>query len=209
MTILLSDPQVHSVPVHDEGEPMVLLDSSFGPAYAAVRASLAQRLLLARDRLPAGIGLRVVDGHRSIADQQAIIAGYAAQLSRLHPGITADDLERLTSRFVAPIAVAPHLAGAAVDLTLVSLLDGHELDLGTPIDATPEESDGACCFDAPQVTGPARQNRALLAQVLEGVGMINYPTEWWHWSYGDRYWALCTGAPAALYGPVSARLVLA
>ncbi len=209
MTILLSDPQVHGVPVHDEGEPMVLLDSSFGPAYAAVRASLAQRLLLARDRLPAGIGLRVVDGHRSKADQQAIVAGYAAKLSRLQPGLTGAELERLTSRFVAPISVAPHVAGAAVDVTLASTLDGRELDLGTPIDATPEESDGACFFDAPQVTGRARKNRALLAQVLEGVGLVNYPTEWWHWSYGDRYWAVSTGAPAALYGPVSARLVLA
>jgi D-alanyl-D-alanine dipeptidase len=34
--------------------------------------------------------------------------------------------------------------------------------------------------------------------------LVNYPTEWWHWSYGDRYWALMTGAPAALYGPVAA-----
>jgi len=30
---------------------------------------------------------------------------------------------------------------------------------------------------------------------------VNYPTEWWHWSYGDRYWAFVTGAPHALYGP--------
>jgi D-alanyl-D-alanine dipeptidase len=207
MTILRSDPQVHDVPVYDEGEPMVLLDGSFGPAYAAVRASVAQRLLLARDRLPAEIGLRVVEGHRSTADQQAIFDGYTAQLSRLYPDLAGDELERLTGRFVAPISVAPHVAGAAVDLTLVH--DGRVLDLGTPIGATPEASDGACFFDAAQVTGRARKNRALLASVLEGVGLVNHPTEWWHWSYGDRYWALSTGAPAALYGPVSARLVLA
>lgn len=28
-------------------------------------------------------------------------------------------------------------------------------------------------------------------------------SEWWHWFYCDRYWALTTGSPAALYGPVS------
>jgi D-alanyl-D-alanine dipeptidase len=33
--------------------------------------------------------------------------------------------------------------------------------------------------------------------------LLSDPTEWWHWSYGDRYWALMTGAPAALYGPVA------
>ena len=27
-----------------------------------------------------------------------------------------------------------------------------------------------------------------------------YPTEWWHWSFGDRYRAFFTGEPAARYG---------
>lgn len=75
--------------------------------------------------------------------------------------------------------------------------------MGTPIDATPEESDGACYLDAAHITGHARANRLLLAHALTGAGLDNYPTEWWHWSYGDRYWALVTGAPAALYGPLS------
>jgi D-alanyl-D-alanine dipeptidase len=57
---------------------------------------------------------------------------------------------------------------------------------------------------APGVARRARANRELLARVLRGAGLVNYPTEWWHWSYGDRYWALVTGAQAALYGPVAA-----
>lgn len=210
MTILLSDPRVGAIPVDDEGEPLVELTAPFGPARARVRVSLAQRLLLARDRLPDGVSLRVVEGHRSIADQRAIIACYAAELSAVRPDLSHDlaELERLTSRFVSPVAVAPHVAGAAVDLTLVDG-DGRELDLGTPIDATPEQSDGACYFAARNIGPEARVYRALLADVLGSVGLVNYPTEWWHWSYGDRYWALATGAPAALYGPISAHLVAA
>jgi hypothetical protein len=46
-------------------------------------------------------------------------------------------------------------------------------------------------------TVPVRESAERL------VGFVNYPTEWWHWSYGDRYWALATGAPAACYGPVN------
>jgi hypothetical protein len=65
-----------------------------------------------------------------------------------------------------------------------------------------EQSGGACYFDAPLAGRHARANRELLAQVLRGAGLVNYPTEWWHWSYGDRYWALMTGATAAVYGPV-------
>jgi D-alanyl-D-alanine dipeptidase len=44
------------------------------------------------------------------------------------------------------------------------------------------------------------QNRLVMIKALTAVGMANYPTEWWHWSYGDRYWALAAGAAAAHYG---------
>ncbi|GGO75919.1 M15 family metallopeptidase [Nocardioides deserti] len=124
---------------------------------------------------------------------------------RLHPGIGPADLERLTSRFVAPLDVAPHVAGAAVDLTLVDVSTdpaGVELDLGTPIDATPEQSGGRCFTAAAHISAAARARRDLLAEVLGAEGLVNYPTEWWHWSHGDRYWALVTGAGHALHGPV-------
>jgi D-alanyl-D-alanine dipeptidase len=205
--VLLSDPRVSAVPARECGEPLTELDESFGPCRALVRVSVARRLAQARDMLPRGVGLRVVDGYRTAAAQRAIISSYAAQLRVSHPAAGAAELERLTSRFVAPLAVAPHVAGAAADLTLVDSA-GRELDLGTPVDATPEQSGGACYFDAPRVSRQARANRELLARVLRGAGLVNHPTEWWHWSYGDRYWALVTRAPAALYGPVAADRVV-
>jgi len=201
MTILLSDPRVAAVPVRDVGETLVRLDAEFGPARAWVRRGLAERLAAARDALPAGLRLRVVEGHRPLRRQRAIVAAYSARLRRLHPDLPDAELRRLTSRFVAPVEVAPHVAAAAVDLTLVDP-EGAELDMGTPIDATPEQSGGACYFAAEGIDADARARRELLAKVLGGAGLVNYPTEWWHWSYGDRYWALLTGSPAALYGPV-------
>jgi zinc D-Ala-D-Ala dipeptidase len=201
MTILLSDPRVAAVPVRDAGEPVVRLDADFGPARAWVRRGLAERLAAARRALPAGLRLRVVEGLRPVRQQRSIIATYSAELRRLHPGLSDAELRRLTSRFVSPVEVAPHVAAAAVDLTLADA-EGVELDMGTPIDATPEQSDGACFFAAEGIDTDARARRELLAKVLGDAGLVNYPTEWWHWSYGDRYWALMTGAPAALYGPV-------
>lgn len=203
MTILLSDPRVAAVPVRESGEPLVRLGASFGPARSLVRRGLADRLATAQRDLPPGVTLRVVEGHRAVADQRAIIAAYSAEVCAAHPGISPADLEVLTSRFVSPVAVAPHVAGAAVDLTLVDAC-GEELDLGTAIDATPERSGGACYFDAAGIGADARAHRDLLARALGGAGLVNYATEWWHWSFGDRYWALTTGAPAALYGPVEA-----
>lgn len=202
MTILLSDPRVRAVPVVECGEPLVRLPRGLSPAGAVVRASLADRLMAADIRLPAGIRLRVVEGHRPVEQQRAIIASYAATLRALHPGVDSVELERLTSRFVSPVDVAPHVAGAAVDLTLVDVC-GEELDMGTAIDATPEESDGRCWTAADGIGSDARAHRALLAEVLGAQGLVNYPTEWWHWSFGDRYWAIVTGAQHAVYGPVA------
>ncbi len=201
MTILLSDPRVSAVPVRDTGEPLVVLDPGFGPGQTLVRSELAARLVSARAALPSGIGLRVVEGYRPAYRQQAIIERYSAEIRAACPGIGEPGLHILTSRYVAPLAVAPHVAGAAVDVTLVDS-SGRELDLGTAIDATPEESGGRCYFAADGISREARANRVLLARVLCREGLVNYPTEWWHYSYGDRYWALATGTGAALYGPV-------
>ncbi len=201
MTILLSDPRVAAVPVLDSREPLVALDPSFGPARALVRQGVATRLATAQTLLSGGLRLRVVEGHRTVADQQAIINRYSAEVCADRPGISPGDLHELVSRFVAPVEVAPHVAGAAVDLTLVDA-QGREVDMGTPVDATPERSGGACYTAAVGISPFARSHRRLLSTVLTWSGLVNYPTEWWHWSYGDRYWALATGADAALYGPV-------
>src|SRR6266480_4470181 len=94
------------------GSPLTELDESFGSSRALVRVSVARRLALARAGLPKGLGLRVIDGYRTAAAQRAIIRSYADELRVCHRAVGAAELDRLTSRFVAPMAVAPHVAGA-------------------------------------------------------------------------------------------------
>jgi D-alanyl-D-alanine dipeptidase len=149
------------------------------------------------------VRLYLSEGYRPAADQRAIIAAYTADLRRRYPELAGAELDRLVSRYVAPLATAPHVAGAAVDLTLAGA-DGRPLWMGCELDATPEDSHGACFFDAPGISDEARALRALMLAVLGGAGLVNYPTEWWHWSYGDRYWAYRTGAGEACYGPLAA-----
>jgi D-alanyl-D-alanine dipeptidase len=77
--------------------------------------------------------------------------------------------------------------------------------MGCPIDSSPEESDGACYTRAVNISEPARTNRAVLGEALTGAGFVNYPTEWWHWSYGERYWALVHDEAVTRYAPVVPR----
>ncbi|WP_407705641.1 M15 family metallopeptidase [Streptomyces niveiscabiei] len=143
---------------------------------------------------------RLRDPHRTAPLQREYFERYAAHLRAAHPDWSSARVHTAASRYVSPPDIAPHSAGAAVDLTLVAP-DGEELDMGTRMNASPEESDGACYTHAPGITPAARENRRVLGEALSRAGLVNYPTEWWHWSYGDRYWALATGARAALYGP--------
>ncbi|MFE3329185.1 M15 family metallopeptidase, partial [Streptomyces sp. NPDC059176] len=137
-------------------------------------------------------------------DQVQYFDQYAAGLSAAHPDWPAERIRSAASRYVSPPEVAPHSAGAAVDLTLADA-DGRELDLGSPVNANPEVSAGACYTQADNISEEARTYRQILASALTAVGMVNYPTEWWHWSFGDRYWALATQSEAAVYGPIEFR----
>jgi D-alanyl-D-alanine dipeptidase len=208
--VLMADPRVAKIGVDDVGEPLVdlrpdlLLDdrrADHEAAYAYARAGVRDRLLKAEANLPAGVRLLVIEGYRPPETQLKIFEAYCAELRLLHPHWDALAVRVAASRYVAPPDVAPHTAGAALDLTLVSA-EGVELDMGTPEGATPEDSDGRCYFAAAGIGGLARSNRELLRAAMAAAGFVNYPTEWWHWSYGDRYWALLTGATVACYGPV-------
>ncbi len=207
--VLISDPRVASIPVEESGEELVdvrgrlRVDGRMADpegAFAHLRRGLATRLEHAQERLPRGYRLLVVEGYRPMATQQQIFDKYSAELQAIFPEMSPGEIYVAASRYVSPVEVAPHTAGAAVDLTLCTE-DGVEVDMGTPLNATPEQSDGACYTDAPGISPEARRHRELLGSALDSAGLVNYPTEWWHWSYGDRYWAMTTGAPSALYGP--------
>ncbi|WP_374115624.1 M15 family metallopeptidase [Streptomyces sp. NK15101] len=67
--------------------------------------------------------------------------------------------------------------------------------------ASPEESGGACSTHAEGIGAEARAHREPLGSVPTAADLVNHPTEWWHWSFGDRHRAPATGAATAPYGP--------
>ncbi|HZM80965.1 MAG TPA: M15 family metallopeptidase [Candidatus Limnocylindrales bacterium] len=97
---------------------------------------------------------------------------------------------------------SPHSRGSTVDLTLVALppkpqrpfVKGEALVACTAAvserfpDNTLDMGSGYDCFDTrshttdPRVTGPAKQNRLTLRQLMTAAGFRNNPSEWWHYS---------------------------
>lgn len=209
--ILLSDPRVRRVPVRECGEPLAQVtdvaslrlderEKDVHEMWGQVRGGVLDRLRIAAAALPAEVAILVIEGRRSQAEQQRRFDAYADRLR--HSGITDPaELRVRTSAFVSPVDVAPHCAGAAVDVTLVDG-SGTELDMGGPVNGHRFDAEATCPMDAAGISDTARRHRRLLATAMGLAGFVNYPPEWWHWSYGDRYWALATGAESALYGPV-------
>jgi zinc D-Ala-D-Ala dipeptidase len=69
-----------------------------------------------------------------------------------------------------------HNVGRTVDLTLVRLRSGEELEMGTEYDTFSEAAHTA------NATGEAAENRRILVDAMRAEGFQNYEKEWWHFS---------------------------
>lgn len=212
--VLLGDDRIAAVPVRDCGDPLVDLrlvvelevdDRQADPDgwYARVRSGVADRLLAAHRALPPGYRLVIVEGYRPPELQQRYFDEHVAYLAGRYREWPAGLVRERASAYVAPPDAAPHPTGGAVDVTLRGP-DGRLCWMGTEVNTSPEDSDGACYTTAPNIGADSRANRATLRAAMAAGGFVNYPAEWWHWSLGERYWALVTGAASARYGPIAA-----
>ncbi len=213
--MLIGDPAVRAVPVVDNGEalvdvasvPELSVDHRLADPqgmYRMLRSGVVDRLGRAAALLPGDVRICVVEGYRPYELQKRYFEQCCSELLSARPDLGGAELEALASRVVAPPEDnSPHATGGAVDLTLCDGA-GRPLDMGTDVNQSPEQSGGRCYTAAAELPPAAIANRRLLVRVLEAVGMVNYPTEWWHWSYGDRYWAVRSGEAAACYGPAAA-----
>lgn len=142
------------------------------------RAGLAERLSRASAGLPERFGLVILDGTRTEGEQRALLEHYS--------------LDGPTEGYVAALGDdeprPPHLTGGAVDLTLC--YDGVPLALGTDFD-TFSQAAWVRSFEGSDTA--VERLRRLLASALVPEGLVPYPYEWWHWSYGEDWWAASSG----------------
>ncbi len=165
---------------------------------AYVRLEAAKRLLKAAELLPKGLRLSVYDAWRPYSVQKDIYDEYFTKLAKdpANKGITFEALHAMTRKFVSypdrgrKVSYV-HGGGGAIDLTIVDEA-GNELDMGTGFD---DFTNLAETFGLPdeEKYAAARQNRRLLYDVMTAVGFTNYDCEWWHFDYGDSFWAEKTG----------------
>lgn len=114
-----------------------------------------------------GLGILIWDGFRPLAAQEKLweICPDPAYVS--HP-VTGS---------------RSHCRGSAIDLTLVDLETGKELEMPTGFDDFSEQADR----DYSDCSGEAADNARLLEEVMVKHGFKPYSAEWWHYSDTDEY----------------------
>lgn len=165
------------------------------------RETVAKALARAAEALPPGIRLAVVEGWRPPHIQRRMHLAALARWRERYPEWSETQVKRVANRFTAPLhpkVPPPHTTGGAVDVLLVDE-SGQEMDMISPFAyrdsrAYPTQVRG--------LSPTALRNRQILFEAMSSTGLTNYPSEYWHWSYGDQGWAYRGQHPHAIYGPI-------
>jgi zinc D-Ala-D-Ala dipeptidase len=116
--------------------------------------------------LPRRLSLKVFDAYRPLSVQQAMWDKF--------PG----------SHYIAnPAKGSKHNRGAAVDLTIVDLTTGQELEMPSSFDDLSERAHR----DYEHMTPVVRANCCLLEIIMVFAGFEPEYNEWWHYNWHD--WA--------------------
>ena len=140
------------------------------PGYLANRAYLRREAAAAlarvqRSLLPQGLGIKIFDAYRPVRATLAMV-DWTERVNR--PDLLKDGYIASRSR---------HNLGLAIDLTLIELATGRELEMGTPFDTFSAAAHTA------NASGEAAANRQILKAAMEREGFLNYDQEWWHFSF--------------------------
>lgn len=124
-----------------------------------------------------GYGILVWDAyrpHRALADFYAWSqTDDDSTRAEFYPNITKKGIYE--NRYIGH--TSEHSWGTAVDITLVDLRTGKELDMGGRHDLL----DASSATVYPGLTPEQQSNRLLLRDTMAAVGMRNYSKEWWHY----------------------------
>jgi len=133
--------------------------------------------------LPFGFGLKIFDAYRP---QRAVnhFVRWAKDLNdtkmkaSYYPDVLKSEL--FDKGYIA--ARSGHSRGSTVDLTLIDLATGKELDMGTGFDFFSPIS----WPTSKEVTSQQRANRLLLRSVMLSQGFRPLEEEWWHFTLANE-----------------------
>ena len=130
-----------------------------------------------------GYRLKIFDAYRPLcAVKHFVLWGIEDQDIRMKPYFYPDlqKQELFSGGYIA--SRSSHTRGSTVDLTLLDMATGKELDMGSPFDLF----SGISHPDSRQVTDEQYANRMTLQSVMVRNGFEPIDCEWWHFTLQDE-----------------------
>ncbi|MCL9675083.1 M15 family metallopeptidase [Acinetobacter sp. ACZLY 512] len=171
-----------------------------------VRKSVAEKLILAAEKLPDDINLMLLDGWRPLELQQELVRLFAQEIKLKFSHKSSEEQKNILDQFVAkpsldPECPSPHFTGGSIDLTLCDA-KGRSLDMGTLFDE-PVIQSWTHRMEVESQSSQACRNRRLLYWAMISAGFTNLPSEWWHYDYGNQLWCYFGNHQHAFYSSTS------
>jgi zinc D-Ala-D-Ala dipeptidase len=91
--------------------------------------------------------------------------------------------KRLLSLAAQMPKTAPHMAGAALDISVLERATGAEVDRGGPYAEMSERSP----MESPFVSPQANRNRREITAMMRESAFVEYPYEFWHYGSGEVF----------------------
>ena len=151
---------------------------------ALLTAEAARALKAVSNEMNAcGYRLKIFDAYRPVrAVKHFVLWGIEDLDLRMKPYFYPDlpKHELFARGYIA--SRSSHSRGSAVDLTLLDMSTGGEVDMGSPFDLFSEVSHP----DSRAVTGEQYANRMLLQGAMVRAGFAPIDCEWWHFTLRDE-----------------------
>ena len=163
-----------------------------------IRKQVLFKLYKVADKLPEGVNLKIYKTFRSRIKMNENFESVIAQITAENPGIGRHEAMKLAKYQTDDPkgSMGGHETGGAVDVALCDN-KGHDHNYGTKFH---EYNDFTFTYSS-HITKEQKKNRQKLVKIMKREGFVNFPGEWWHFSYGDRMWAAYKGKrDGGIYG---------
>ena len=195
---IMSRRYVGRVHVHENFDPLVdflphkhiIFNKETLEEPVLIRKNVLFKIYKIADKLPQGVNLKIYKVFRSRIKMSEAFEAVINEVTADKPEIGRHEAMKL-AKFKTDDpkgSLGGHETGGAVDVALCDD-NGVDFDYGTKFH---EYNDSTFTYSR-HVTKAQRKNRKKLVKLMKKQDFVNFPGEWWHFSYGDRMWAAYKG----------------
>ena len=159
------------------------IDGYEEPCALATKEAARALKSVSNEMLVRGYRLKIFDAYRPVrAVKHFILWGIEDEDIRMKPYFYPEINKQDTFAMGYIAKQSSHSRGSAIDLTLLDMATGKELDMGSPFDMFSERSHP----DYRGITDEQYENRMILQQTMVRNGFLPYECEWWHFMLKDE-----------------------